>query len=136
MTSELRHLLEYGLDQKTCPPRVSEFTRRLRIPRRTLASRLQRAGLVAPRDILHWCVVLRATNLLCHTEAPVERVSDQLGLPEPHSLRRLLRHYLGFTPRALRHPQQWRGVVETFGKSLDRGPPDRSTRMGRSKASR
>jgi AraC-like DNA-binding protein len=120
-TAELRALLDYGLDESATPPHVSTITRRMGIPLRTLAARLQRGGLPSPNRILHWCVVLRACSLLGAKREPVARVAEELGLAKPFTLRRLLRRYLQCTPGQLRNPERLQEAMLTFTIALSPG---------------
>lgn len=121
LTPELQGLLDYGLDESVTPPTVSMTARRMGIPRRTLAARLQQHGLQPPSRILQWCVVLRACHRLAEKRQSVERVAEDLGLAKPYTLRRLLRRYLESTPGQFRDSGRWRDAIQVFAASLNRG---------------
>ena len=119
--SDLRELLTYGLDAEAPPPNVSIAAQRMGVPRRTLASHLQRTGLPSPGRILQWCIVLRACDRLSGTRDSVERITENLGLSKPYTLRRLLKRYLRCTPSQLRGPEHGREAIDGFLAALTVG---------------
>jgi AraC family transcriptional activator FtrA len=110
--------LEYALVDGKKRSDVSGLARHLGVSPRTLAQHLHDEGLSETRKLLMGCLVLRAANYLCHTEQTVEAVAERLDLSGAHTLRRIFRRYLGITPRDLVDPLQWKGVVQTFVRSL------------------
>jgi transcriptional regulator GlxA family with amidase domain len=70
--------------------------------RRTLDSRLRRAGLPTAERILGWCRVLHAAWRLDRSEDSVERVALAIGLTSASALRNYYRRYAGVPPTEVR----------------------------------
>jgi AraC-like DNA-binding protein len=81
---------------------VTAMVEQAGLKRRTLDSRLRRAGLPTAESILGWCRVLRAAWCLDRSTDSVERVALAIGLTSASALRNFYRRYARLSPTAAR----------------------------------
>lgn len=103
--------------------RVPDVIERTGLKRRTLDSRLRRAGLPTAERILGWCRVLHAAWRLDRSDDSIERIALTGGLTSASALRNYYRRYTGLSPTEARA----RGG---FGFVLDRFRTEVSTPRG------
>jgi AraC-like DNA-binding protein len=99
----------------------------LGLDRRTLARRLDRAGLPHPRRIAGWCRVIAATRLLDEPIYTLEQVALRLDFPSGTALRNMLRRYTGLRPCEIRENGGVRCVIHLLKRELA-GEPARAVR--------
>lgn len=114
----VRPVLAYALDHATEPLTVDDLAHGLAIPRRTLASRLARAGVPTPSALITWARLLAAARLLGDPGRSVEQVASQLDFPSATALRNTLKRYTGRTPGEVRADGGARALLAAFTAAL------------------
>jgi AraC-like DNA-binding protein len=93
---------------------VTSMVEHAGLKRRTLDSRLRRAGLPTAESILGWCRVLRAAWRLDRSGDSVERVALAIGLTSASALRNFYRRYAGLSPTAARTSGGFAFLLDEF----------------------
>lgn len=100
---------------------VSDAARALGVHRKTVWRRFRNAGYPPPRELLHWCHLLRASCAIEGSTRSVNSVADELEFCSPSGLRNLTSSYLRCRPSALRAhggvDRVLRAFVARFGAS-------------------
>jgi len=101
------------------------------LKRRTLDSRIRRAGLPTAEAILGWCRVLHAAWRLDRSSDSVERIALTIGLTSASALRNFYRRYAGVPPTAARAGGGFSVLLDRFCAELSVGrrPLDRRQRL-------
>lgn len=81
---------------------VAAFVAHAGLKRRTLDSRIRRAGLPTAEAILGWCRILHAAWRLDRSSDSVERIAFAIGLTSASALRNYYRRYAGVSPTEAR----------------------------------
>lgn len=103
------------------------------IPYRTLARRLQSAGLPSPKVLLDWCRLLHAAWLVERTRENRDTVARKSGFSSGDVLARRLRLYTGLSWTALRERVGFDRLLTMFETML-RAPLDAETEMAETRA--
>ena len=103
------------------------------IPYRTLARRLQRAGLPSPKVLLDWCRLLHAAWRVERTRENRDVVARMSGFSSGDVLARRLRLYTGLSWTMLREQVGFNKLLTMFEAAL-RAPPDTGTDLPETRA--
>jgi AraC-like DNA-binding protein len=97
-----RPLVRFCFERAAEAPDVPSVARALGVSRQALVERARRAGLPAPRELLTWCRLLVAAQLLADWGGAVDQVAIELDFPSGNGLRNALRRYAGASVREVR----------------------------------
>jgi transcriptional regulator GlxA family with amidase domain len=88
----------------------------LRVHRKTLFNRCERAGFLSPAELVAWSRLALVAHLLETTGCSVETIALDLSYPSDTSLRNALKRYTGHRASEIRE----RGGVDTVVRALRR----------------
>lgn len=95
-------------------PDVPQLADALRLPRRTLAHRLRRAGAPHPEALISWSRLFIAAELLMNERRSVDHAALALGFGSGSALRGMLQRYAEVTPQELRLKGGLRHLLARF----------------------
>jgi AraC-like DNA-binding protein len=90
-----RPVVRFCLERAGEAPDVPTVARALGVSRQTLVERAHRAGLPTPRELITWCRLLVAAQLLAEWGGSVDQIAIELDFPSGNGLRNALRRYAG-----------------------------------------
>jgi AraC-like DNA-binding protein len=112
--------IEYCAGRTETCCRVPDVVERAGLKRRTLDSRLRRAGLPTAERILGWCRVLHAAWRLDRSDDSVERIALTCGLTSASALRNYYRRYSGLSPTEARARGGFGFLLDQFRAEVSR----------------
>jgi AraC-like DNA-binding protein len=128
-----RVVVEYCLAHARQGPTVADIARALGMHRKTLCSRLVRAGLPSPQGVIGWCRLIHAAHMMEDVSRPLEHIALQLNFSSAASLRNMLARYTGLRPCEVRQNGGFDCVLHALRRSLATRPmtPDTAVRPRR-----
>jgi AraC-like DNA-binding protein len=100
--------------------RIAEIADALGYHRKTLVNRCAQAKLPPPYELLCWCRLAVAGELLASTRRTIESIALQLDFPSDTALRNMMKRYTGLKASEVRQRGGARCVVEVFRQAVDR----------------
>jgi AraC-like DNA-binding protein len=94
--------------------RVPEVAEALGYHRKTLVNHCAQANLPPPHELLAWCRLAVAGELLASTRRTIEAIALQLDFPSDTALRNMMKRYTGLRASDVRQRGGARAVVDTF----------------------
>lgn len=107
-------LFRYCLTNAQRPLAVDDVADAMAVHRKTLAYRLEQAGLPAPSAMVGWCRLLLTARMMEDPGRSTEQIAAELEFPSGAALRNMLMRYTGLRPRDVRA----RGGVACVLKAL------------------
>jgi AraC-like DNA-binding protein len=114
----LHRVAEYCVTHTTQARTVSGVAAMLGVHRKTLLNHCIRAGAPAPAELINWCRLMVAAQLLTATGQTVEWVALELEFPSDTALRNSMKRYTGLRATEVRRQGGVRVVVQAFAKRL------------------
>ena len=112
----LHPMVEATLTAPDLVTNVPTLAAALRVHRKTLFNRCERAGFLAPAELVTWTRLALVAYLLETTGCSVETIALQLSYPSDTSLRNAMKRYTGHRASEIRE----RGGIETVVRALRR----------------
>ncbi len=112
----LHRLAEYCVTHATQAHSVSGVASTLGVHRKTLLNHCVRAGAPPPAEMINWCRLMLAAQLLTATGQTVEWVALELEFPSDTALRNSMKRYTGLRATEVRR----QGGVGVVVKALER----------------
>ena len=100
--------------------RIAEIADALGYHRKTLVNRCAQAKLPPPYELLCWCRLAVAGELLASTRRTIESIALQLDFPSDTALRNMMKRYTGLKASEVRQRGGARCVVAAFRQAVDR----------------
>lgn len=116
--------LRYSLEHARQAVTVADAAAALGVHRKTLVDRLAAAGLPTPSNMIAWCRLTLAAQMLEDPARSVEQIALLLDFSSATSLRNMLKRYTGLSPREVRENGGLRCVLHVFRQALV--PPSRN----------
>jgi AraC-like DNA-binding protein len=114
LTDKAYSLVAHGLRLATRRATVEELAFATGVSPKTLQRRVARNGLGSPSELLAWCRILLAAQLLDDYAATTASVARALRFPSVAAFRRTLRSLTGLRPTELRTLGGLEYLVERF----------------------
>ena len=118
---DLHRLAEYCVTHASQARSVAGVAATLGVHRKTLLNRCVRAGAPAPAELINWCRLMVAAQLLTATGQTVEWVALELEFPSDTALRNSMKRYTGLRAMDVRRQGGVRVVVQAFQRRLNAG---------------
>lgn len=96
-------LVRYCLMHPSAARSVSSCATALHASRRTVYEWCVSSGFPGPEEVIGFCRLLRAAQIIEHERTPAGVVARRLGYPSPSAMRNQLRRYMGVRPLDLVH---------------------------------
>lgn len=118
----LHPVAEYCVTHPTQARTVSAVAATLGVHRKTLLNHCVRVGAPPPAELINWCRLMMAAQLLSATGQTVEWVALELEFPSDTALRNSMKRYTGLRSTEVRRLGGVRVVVQAFERRLNGGP--------------
>ncbi|MDE3171456.1 MAG: AraC family transcriptional regulator [Gemmatimonadota bacterium] len=119
LPAELHRLAEYCVTHPTQARSVAGVAATLGVHRKTLLNHCVRAGAPPPAELINWCRLMVAAQLLTATGQTVEWVALELEFPSDTALRNSMKRYTGLRATDVRRQGGVRVVVQAFQRRLN-----------------
>ncbi len=115
------HVTRYPATQ-----RVSEVAHALGYHRKTLVNHCAQAEFVSPHELLSWCRLAVAAELMARSSRTIESIANQLDFSSDTGLRNMMKRYTGLKASEVRERGGARCVVSALQRSLTPSATSRS----------
>jgi AraC-like DNA-binding protein len=119
--SALHPMMEVALSRPDQIVNLSSMADALGVHRKTLFNRCERAGFLAPAEVLLWVRLALVAYLLESTGCSVKTIALDLSFPSHTALRNAIKRYLGIRATELRSCGGVQHVVDALRQRLVRG---------------
>ncbi len=109
---------------------VSDVAHALGCHRRTLVNQCARERLPSPKELLGWCRITVAAELLATTPRTVESIALQLEFPSDTALRNMMKRYTGLRATEVRAHGGIECVIRALRTALELHRAERRTEHG------
>ena len=106
---------------------VEQLAPALGVHRKTLVNRCQRAGFMAPSELIAWCRLCVVGYLLQRSGATIESIALTQGFSSHTALRNLMKRYTGLTATEVRKGGGLSEVLKAMRRRLAKFRPEPST---------